>query len=60
MSVLKYASKFMELSHFAPTFVADERLKMHQFKAGLKPTIKEMMSVHQYTSYMDCMIPQSM
>ena len=28
MSVLEYASKFMELSRFAPAFVADERLKV--------------------------------
>jgi len=30
MSVLEYASKFMELSHFAPAFVADEILKMNR------------------------------
>jgi len=35
MSVLEYASKFMELSRF------DERLKMNRFEAGLNPTIKE-------------------
>ena len=29
MSVLEYASKFMELSCFAPVFIADERLKMN-------------------------------
>jgi len=38
----------MELSRFAPTFVADERLKMNWFEAGLNPTIKERMSVRQY------------
>jgi len=53
MSVLKYTSKFMELSRFAPTFVADERLKMNRFEAGLNLTIKERMSVRQYTSYVD-------
>jgi len=53
MSILEYASKFMELSRFAPTFVADERFKMNRFEAGLNPTIKEKMSVHQYTSYVD-------
>jgi len=51
--VLEYASKFMELSHFPPTFVADERLKMNCFKAGLNPDIEERMSVCQYTSYVD-------
>jgi len=45
MSVLEYASKFMELSQFAPAFIADEKLKMNWFEAGLNPTIKERMSV---------------
>ena len=53
MSVLEYASKFMELSRFAPAFVADERLKMNRFEAGLNPTTKERMSVRQYASYVD-------
>jgi len=53
MSVLEYASKFMELSRFAPAFVADERLKMNRFEARLNPTIKERMSVRQYASYID-------
>jgi len=53
MSVLEYASKFMELSRFTPAFVADERLKINRFEAGLNPIIKERMSVCQYTSYMD-------
>ena len=53
MSVLEYAAKFMELSCFAPAFVANERLKMNLFKARLNPVIKERMSVSQYTSYVD-------
>ena len=53
MSVLEYVSKFTELSHFAPAFVADERLKMNRFEARLNPGMKEIMSVHQYTSYVD-------
>jgi len=43
--VLEYASKFMELSRCALAFVADERLKMNRFEAGLNPGIKERMSV---------------
>ena len=31
MSILEYVSKFMELSRFAPAFLADERLKMNRF-----------------------------
>ena len=53
MSILEYASKFMELSCFAPAFVAVERLKMNRIEAGLNPTIKERMSVRQYASYVD-------
>jgi len=51
--VLEYASKFMELSRFPPAFVADERLKINRFKAGLNLGIKERMSVRQYASYVD-------
>jgi len=29
MSVLEYASKFMELSCYVPAFIADENLKMN-------------------------------
>ena len=53
MSVLEYASKFMQLSQFAPAFVADERLKMNRFEAGLNSTIKERMPIRQYASYVD-------
>ena len=53
MSVLEYASMFMELFRFSPAFVADEKLKMNRFKAGLNPDIKGRMSVCQYTSYVD-------
>jgi len=43
----------MELSQFAITFVADQRLNMNRFEAGLNPTMKERMSVRQYVSYVD-------
>jgi len=43
----------MELSQFAPAFVADERLQMNSFVAVLNPTINERMSVREYTSYVD-------
>jgi len=35
MMVMQYASKFTELSRFAPNFVASERLKMRRFREGL-------------------------
>ena len=43
ISVLEYASKFMELSQFTADFVADERLKINRFEAELNLTIKERM-----------------
>ena len=51
MSVLGYASKFIELSWLAPTYLADERQKMNRFKVGLNPILKERFPVCQYTSY---------
>ena len=53
MSVLEYASKFMELSHFALSFVADKKLKMNRFERGLNLDLKERMSMRQYVSYKD-------
>ena len=53
MSVLEYVSKFMELSRFAPSFVADKKLKMNRFEAGLNPNLRERMLVRQYVSYED-------
>ena len=35
MTVTQYARKFMELSRFAPDFVASEKLKMRRFEEGL-------------------------
>jgi len=53
MSVLEYASKFVKLCQFSSTYVANEKLKMNRFEAGLNPNLKKRMSVHQYTSYED-------
>ena len=53
MSLLEYASKFIELSRFTPAFVADEKLKMNRFEVGLNPNLKERMSVRHYVSYED-------
>jgi len=41
MSVLEYTSKFKELSRFAPTYVADKKLRMNPFEAELNPSLKE-------------------
>ena len=53
MRVLEYASKFIEFFLFAPTYVADERLKMIHFVAGLNLGLKEKMAIRQYISYED-------
>jgi len=53
MTMLGYASKFMELFRFALAFLADKRLKMNWFKVGLNLAPKERMSIHQHTSYVD-------
>ena len=53
MSILEYASIFMELSCVALAFIANERSKMNYFEARLSPNIKERMLVHQCTSYVD-------
>ena len=45
MSIFEYASKFMELSCFASTFVADEKLKMNCFEVRLNPNTKGRMFV---------------
>ena len=51
--MLEYASKFMELSHFSPTYVTDERLKMNRFGAGFSLGLKEKMVARHYTSHED-------
>jgi len=53
MTILKYAFKFMELFRFGPTYVADEKMKMNRFEAGLHLGLKDKMSVRHYTSYED-------
>jgi len=53
MTVLEYASKFSDLSYFAPAYIDDEKLKMNWFEAGLNLLIKEKMSVQHYTLYED-------
>ncbi|GAV78246.1 hypothetical protein CFOL_v3_21714 [Cephalotus follicularis] len=40
MSVAQYEHKFLELSHFAPAFVADQEERCQRFLDGLKPEIR--------------------
>jgi len=48
MSVLEYAFKFMELSLFGPTYVADEKLKINLSKTALTLNVKKKISVCRY------------
>jgi len=43
----------MELSRFAPAYVAEENLSMNRFEAGLNPDLKGRMLVRHCTSYKD-------
>jgi len=36
MSMMEYAAKFNELSHFAPAYVATNEMRMERFEYGLK------------------------
>jgi len=40
MSMLEYASKFMKLCHFAPTFITNAKSMMNHFKERLNPYLK--------------------
>jgi len=51
MSGLQYASKFMELSRFAPAYLAYEAFKMNWFEYGLNYKLKVVMSVRTYSFY---------
>ena len=44
MSVMEYASKFNELSRFAPHQVSTEERRMDHFEQGLKGNIKSMIA----------------
>jgi len=51
MSVMEYAAKFNELSHFAPNQVATEEMKMDHFDQGLRGPIKRMIAGHVFTNF---------
>ncbi|XP_074304333.1 uncharacterized protein LOC141639050 [Silene latifolia] len=53
LSVTAYASKFMELSRFAPHMVATEELRMNRFEKGLKWDLRDRLSTHTCLNYQD-------
>ncbi|XP_074287850.1 uncharacterized protein LOC141613006 [Silene latifolia] len=53
LSVTAYASKFMELSRFAPHMVATEELRVNRFEKGLKWDLRDRLSTHTCLNYQD-------
>ena len=53
MSVIKYAAKFNELSHFSPNQVATKGMKMDYFDQGLKGGIKSMIARHSLHNFQE-------
>jgi len=51
MSVMEYAAKFNELSHFAPHQVATEEMNVDHFEQGLKERIKSMIAGHPFENF---------
>ncbi|XP_073298453.1 uncharacterized protein [Primulina huaijiensis] len=55
MSVVEYTLKFNSIGTYAPTIMADDTLKMHRFKRGLRSRIHSALAVYQPTSFADLM-----
>ncbi|XP_074266796.1 uncharacterized protein LOC141590083 [Silene latifolia] len=53
MSVMLYATKFMELSRFAPHMVATKELRMNRFERGLGWNLRDRLSTHTCSTYQD-------
>ena len=53
MNVAQYEAKFTELSRFAPQFIAIEEKKALKFQDGLKPYLKNKISIMKLGVYSD-------
>ena len=51
MSVMEYAAKFNELSHFGPHQVATKEMKMEHFEQGLKGSIKLIITGRSFENF---------
>ena len=51
MSAVEYAAKFNELSHFAPTQVATEKMRIDHFEQGLRGEVKQIIAGHAYVNF---------
>ena len=53
MSIIEYATKFNELSCFAPSQVAIEEIRVDNFKQGLKGEVKQTIAGHAYVHFQE-------
>jgi hypothetical protein len=51
MSVSEYWDKFIQMSRYAPTDVADDEEKQDQFREGLIGPIKYQLMVHTFENF---------
>src|SRR5437588_9836104 len=55
MTVLEYAAKFIQLSHYAPHLVPIEVERAQKFQLGLRPPILNKMLTPRYRNMAQCM-----
>ena len=53
MSVMEYATKFNELSRFAPNQVATEEMRMNHFDKEAKGDVKQMIAAGTYAIFQE-------
>ena len=51
MTVAQYAMKFEELSRYAPTLIADERVRARKFENGLRGRIQQQVTAFEMPTY---------
>jgi hypothetical protein len=60
MTVLEYEKKFIELSKYGASLVADEKKKCQLFTHGLKPAIRDIVMAQRLSSYGDLVMSESL
>jgi hypothetical protein len=56
MTVIEYATKFIQLLRFTVYLIPDEEKKAKNFKKGLSPSVKTMMryfNIHNFTQWIE-------
>ena len=51
MTVVKYETKFTQLSHFASDLISTEERKAFHFQEGLSQILKDKLSLHKLKTY---------